>query len=80
MIQLYMRADCPFCKKVERAAHEMGLTPGIDFEIINAGPMTPGRDVVIEVGGKEMVPFLIDGQISMYESDDIIKYMKGKVK
>lgn len=79
MIQLYMRADCPFCKKVERAAHEMGLTPGKDFEIINAGPMTPGRDVVIEVGGKEMVPFLIDGQISMYESDDIIEYMKGKV-
>ena len=80
MIQLYMREDCPFCRKVKRAADEMGLIPGKDFEIINAGPMTPGREVVIEVGGKEMVPFLIDGPISMYESDDIIEYMKGKVK
>jgi len=80
MIQLYMRDGCPFCKKVERAAHEMGLIPGKDFEIINAGPKTPGRDVVIRVGGKEMVPFLIDGKISMYESDDIIDYMRGKAE
>jgi glutathione S-transferase len=79
MIQLYVRAGCPFCKKVETAAATMGLIAGFDFELIDATSGTPGRDVVLRVGGKGMVPFLIDGDISMYESDDIIKYLKTKV-
>lgn len=78
MIQLYIRAGCPFCQKVEKAAHAIGLLEGQDFELVNAAPGTPGRDVVLEVGGKAMVPFLIDGNTSMYESDDIISYLKTK--
>ena len=80
MIQLYMRDGCPFCKKVETAAREMGLSLGKDYELIDAAPFTPGREVVIKVGGKAMVPFLIDGETSMYESDDIIAYMKKRLK
>ncbi len=79
MIKLYVRKGCPFCKKVETAAATMGLVAGSDFELIDAAPETPGRDVVLKVGGKGMVPFLIDGGISMYESDDIITYLKTKV-
>ena len=79
MIQLYVREGFPFCKKVETAAATMGLIAGSNFEIVDAAPKTPGRDVVLKVGGKGMVPFLIDGDISMYESDDIIEYLKTKI-
>jgi glutathione S-transferase len=78
MIQLYVRKGCPFCKKVETAAVDIGLVPGTDYELIDAAPGTPGRDVVLKVGGKAMVPFLIDGTTSMYESDDIVQYLKNK--
>jgi glutathione S-transferase len=76
MIQLYLSASCPFCKKVVQAASQFGLQEGKDFATIDAAPGTPGRDVVLSVGGKTMVPFLIDGDTSMYESDDIVAYLK----
>ena len=54
----------------------MGLEEGKDFTIVNAASGTPGADVVLKVGGDYMVPFLIDGDHFMYESDDIIEYLK----
>ena len=60
------------------AVAELDLVEGKDFEIVSAGPGTPGRLIVEERGGKAMVPFLIEGQISMYESDEIIDYLRQK--
>ncbi len=77
MIKLYMRDSCPFCKKVLTAAEKTGLKEGKGFTVIDASPGTPGREVVLQVGGKAMVPFLIDGDVSMYESDDIIAYLNN---
>lgn len=74
-----MRDGCPFCKKVERAAIEMGLIQDKDYQLIDASPFTPGRDMVVKLGGKAMVPFMVDGEVSMYESDDIIAYLKTKL-
>jgi len=39
------------------------------------------REVLMKIGGKQQVPFLIDdkgdrGKMTMYESDDIIEYLK----
>lgn len=78
MIKLYVRSGCPYCKKVETAARDMGMILDKDYQLIDAAPLTPGRDIVLRVGGKAMVPFLIDGDISMYESEDIIAYLKEK--
>ena len=78
MIQLYLSASCPFCKKVVQAASQFGLQEGKDFATIDAAAGTAGREVVLSVGGKAMVPFLIDGDTSMYESDDIVAYLKQK--
>ncbi len=78
MIELYVSITCPFCQKVERAARELGLTEGREYRLIDAQPNTPGRDVVLKTGGKAMVPFMIDGHTSMYESDDIITYLKNR--
>lgn len=77
MIELYISPTCPFCIKVIRAAEEMGLKEGADYRIVDASVGTPGRKKVVETGGKAMVPFLIDGETWMYESDDIIAYLRG---
>jgi glutathione S-transferase len=76
MVDLYISATCPFCIKVIRAAEQMGLEEGRDYRIVDAAVGTPGRKTVVETGGKGMVPFLIDADISMYESDDIISYLR----
>jgi len=75
MIELYMRDGCPFCQKVIESARELGLKEDGDFTVIDAAQGTPGREVVLARGGKPMVPFMIDGDISMYESGDIIEYL-----
>ena len=79
MVELYIWYSCPFCQKVMRAARDMGLEENQDYTLMEAGPGTPGRAFVEKTGGKSMVPFLVDGEVSMYESDDIIAYLKKVV-
>jgi glutathione S-transferase len=78
MIQLYLWDACPYCRKVSQAAKNIGLTEGVDYETVAAGPGTPGRLTVQSLGGKTMVPFLVDGDLRMYESADIISYLERK--
>lgn len=77
MVKIYSWDRCPFCQKVLRAAQEMGLVEGKTYQVVNAAPGTKGRDEVLAIGGKGMVPFIVDGATSMYESDDIIAYLKN---
>lgn len=77
MVQLYIQDTCPFCVRVLQAVREMGLVEGRDYEIVDASPGTKGRMAVQQIGGKSMVPFLVDGPTAMYESLDIIEYLKG---
>lgn len=76
MVTLYLWDACPYCRKVSQAVKDMGLVAGADYQVIEAGPGTPGRLTVQQLGGKTMVPFLVDGDIHMYESDDIIAYIQ----
>ena len=76
MIQLYIQHSCPFCQRVLRAADEMKLEEGKHFMVIDAAPGTAGREEVLKRGGKSMVPYLVDGATGMYESFDIIAYLK----
>lgn len=78
MVELYISSTCPFCIKVIRAAEAMGLTEGKDYLIVDAAHGTPGRKKVVESGGRSMVPFLIDDERWMYESDDIIDYLRDR--
>lgn len=80
MVELYVTSSCPFCIKVIRAANEMGLEEEKDYVTVDAAHGKPGRQKVIDTGGKSMVPFLIDGDVSMYESDDIITYLRDQVR
>ena len=78
MIELYIRPSCPYCVNVINAARKLGLTEGKEYKAIDAAAGTPGREVVLRLGGKPMVPFLVDGDTHMYESLDIISYLKTK--
>lgn len=78
MIELYVRFECPYCVKVIDFAKSTELKEGEDYILIESSKGTPGREKILEVGGQHQVPFLIDGDTSMYESNDIINYLKNK--
>ena len=50
----------------------------IDWIAHSAPAGSPAREKMVAMGGKEMVPFLYDPEkkVQMYESDDIIEYLK----
>lgn len=76
MLTLYYMSHCPYCIKVLHAAEELG----IEITLIEANRNTPERDTVEALGGQSMVPFLVDSnvepEVRMYESNDIIAYLK----
>jgi glutathione S-transferase len=76
MIELYIQQSCPFCQRVLRGADEMGLVEDTHYVVIEASPGSAGREKVQSLGGRSMVPFLVDGATVMYESLDIISYLE----
>lgn len=76
MLKLYYADYCPYCQKVIAAFKEMNLK----FELIDAAPRTRGRKKLLKLGGKEQIPFLVDGKKMMYESSDIIEYARKNYK
>ncbi|MBO6087624.1 glutathione S-transferase N-terminal domain-containing protein, partial [bacterium] len=38
-----------------------------------------GHKRLMEIGGKDQVPFMVEDNISMYESNDIVEYLKKKI-
>ncbi len=73
-LELYMFETCPFCRRVLSYLDESGRT---DVELHNIRQNEDDRRRLIEVGGMEQVPCLfIDGQ-PLYESLDIIDWLKA---
>jgi glutathione S-transferase len=73
-LELYNMEGSPFCRKVREALSELDLV-----HIIRSVPKgSPQRADLLKRGGKVMVPYLIDPnrQREMYESDDIIAYLR----
>lgn len=73
MITLFMNTGCPYCMKVEAVLKELNLA----YEEKN---ISAGEAVVEELiarGGKRQVPYLVDGETEMYESDDMIAYLRA---
>ena len=72
-LNLYMMETCPFCRKVIREIEEEGRT---DIRYSNINKNEEDRNTLVSVGGKQQVPCLfIDGE-PLYESDDIIKWLR----
>lgn len=74
MIELYQKEDCPYCAKVRSVLTDLQL----DWLSRTAPKGAPQRQKLLELGGKEQVPFMVDTTtgIMLYESADIIKYLQ----
>ena len=73
MIELFILETCPYCQKVLNFLEDKD----IEYRLINIANKE-SEESLIKIGGKRQVPFLIDNErnIQMYESDDIIEYLK----
>lgn len=73
MLTLYERTGCPFCIKVLRFAEENGIT----LQLKNSSDEAVVEELIAR-GGKRQFPYLVDSEhnIEMYESRDIIEYLK----
>lgn len=73
-LQLFEFEACPFCRRVREALTELDVS-------VEVYPCPKGsvrhREIVRKLGGKEQFPFLVDPNTgtSMYESDEIVKYL-----
>lgn len=74
MIELYQKEDCPYCAKVRGVLTDLHL----DWVSRTAPKGAKQRQRLLELGGKEQVPFMVDTEtgIMMYESDNIIQYLR----
>ncbi|CAG7585805.1 hypothetical protein PEPTYR26121_00222 [Peptoniphilus tyrrelliae] len=75
-LRLYVGTTCPFCKKVESFMEDNGID---SVEIKNIDEDKDAREYLIEKGGKKQVPCLFIGDKALYESLDIIKYLKDNL-
>lgn len=75
-LELYYKESCPYCQKVLRFM-EMNNIKGVELKDIVSNP--ENRDKLIEVGGKGQVPCLFIDSKPMYESMDIINFLKENI-
>ena len=73
-LELFMFDTCPFCRRVLNYLDESGRT---DVELHNIHKNAADRQRLIEVGGMEQVPCLFVDGVPMYESLDIIDWLKA---
>ena len=78
MIALYFYPECFYCQKVIKVIRQLDLKEHKDIAYKLAYPGTEERKELVELGGMPQVPFIIDGDVRMYESEDIIRYLKKK--
>ena len=73
MLELFILESCPYCHKVMDFLDNKKIKYR-KIDIANK----ESEDSLIKIGGKRQVPFLIDSErnIQMYESNDIIEYLK----
>lgn len=73
MLTLYIKTGCPFCRKVLEAGKELGVT----FDEKNIADDAVATELVAR-GGKRQVPYFVDSDrgVEMYESEDIVNYLK----
>lgn len=71
MITLYAKTGCQYCSKVIAALDAHGLT-FVKKNIANADV----RKELKELGGMAQVPYIIDGEVALYESDEIVAYLE----
>ncbi len=78
MLRIYQTTFCPYCIYVRQELQRLGLEEDTDFNLIDANHGSLHREELLALGGKSQVPFLVDGDVKMYESTDIVSYLNKK--
>lgn len=72
--KLFVGTACHHCRKVENFMEENN----IEIQIVNINEDREAMKELIEKGGKRQVPCLFHDGEYMYESNDIIEFLKNK--
>ena len=74
MLTLYYKETCPFSQRVMQMAENLGVA--LELKDIESDAAFEAE--LMEKGGKHQTPFFVDSAraVSMYESNDIIEYIR----
>ncbi len=73
-LTLYYKKACPFCQRVLAFMDENGIN------LDKRDTLQPGnQNDLVRVGGKKQVPCLVINGKALYESADIIAYMRDNL-
>lgn len=73
-LELFKKDSCPYCQRVMALVDELGVGEQVEYRDIVRDPQA--RQMLVEVGGKQQVPCLfIDGE-PLYESADIMRWVR----
>ena len=75
-LELYYYPECPYCQKVLRVLDELDVADAIALKNIHADDAA--RRTLVSVGGKQQVPCLFIEGAPLYESDDIVDWIRGR--
>ncbi len=71
---LYYKPTCPYCQKVLKHLDQIGKT----IPLKNINESSEAKEELIHLGGKKQVPCLFIDGVPLYESDDIVRWLKQK--
>ncbi len=75
-LTLYYKSTCPYCQKVFNFLKQDNIT--VPLKDRDASPKN--RQELIAIGGKAQVPCLVIDGKALYESDDIIRWLRQNWK
>lgn len=71
MLTLYYKPTCAFCRRVT------AVIDRLELEVEMKDVTNPDIKAELEtIGGKSQTPFLVDNDVTMYESDEIVNYLQ----
>ena len=73
-LELFIKETCPYCRKVIKYINEASRN---DIEYHDIDKSDGDRERLIKEGGMLQVPCLFIDDKPMYESDDIIEWLKA---
>ena len=71
-LTLYIMNTCPYCQKVVRFMQQAKISVPIKDTLADS----KYRQELLSIGGQTQVPCLVIDGKPLYESDDIIKWLK----
>lgn len=72
-LRLFVGTVCPYCAVVKNFIEDNNIE---GIEMVNINEDKEAREYLLEQGGKQQVPCLFIGDEALYESKDIIDYLK----